>query len=97
MLFATAHTDLAPRPLAELVRARLPHARPGVVAVASPEGFVVAVNEPAKVSRVSAAALVKLVLDGRGGGNAALAQGKRPADSEATTDRLTRLLAEYSG
>ncbi|MEU8404551.1 hypothetical protein AB0C28_56115 [Nonomuraea sp. NPDC048892] len=65
VLFATASTGLAPRPLAELVRDRLPRERLGVVAVAAPEGFVVAANEAAQARRVSAAALVRTVLNRR--------------------------------
>ncbi|WP_242882155.1 alanine--tRNA ligase [Actinomadura litoris] len=91
--FARAHTDAPPRRLAELIVDRLPERRPGVAAVTSPSGFVVAANQAAQDAGVSAAELVKTVLDGRGGGNARLAQGRPPGDTSAALTAVARLLA----
>ncbi|MGV9533283.1 alanine--tRNA ligase [Streptosporangium sandarakinum] len=91
ILVATAHTDLDARSLAELVRSRLPE-RPGIVAVSSPSGFAVALNQAAQEAGLSAAALVRRALDGKGGGNARFAQGKAPADSTAALARITALV-----
>ncbi|MUN35534.1 alanine--tRNA ligase [Actinomadura litoris] len=91
--FAHAHTDAPPRRLAELIVDRLPERRPGVAAVTSPSGFVVAANQAAQDAGVSAGELVKTVLDGRGGGNARLAQGRPPGDASAALTVLARLLA----
>ena len=70
------------RRLAEKIRDRLGN-RPGVVGVISGTSIVVTVT-PAGLERgLSAADLIKLLLAGRGGGSAALAQGKAaggPAD-----------------
>ncbi|WP_433235925.1 alanine--tRNA ligase [Actinomadura nitritigenes] len=91
--FAHARTDGPPRRLAELITDRLPTARPGITAVASPSGFVVAANQAAQDDGLSAADLVQRLLDGRGGGNARLAQGSPPADPLAVLDLLGRVLA----
>ncbi|MFE0152414.1 alanine--tRNA ligase [Nonomuraea sp. NPDC059007] len=91
-LLATARTDLDPRVLAELVRDRLP-ARAAVVAVASPGGFVVALNEAAGGAGLSAGTLVKAVLDGKGGGGPLLAQGRAPADPEAAFTAIATLIS----
>ncbi|HZM81058.1 MAG TPA: alanine--tRNA ligase [Candidatus Limnocylindrales bacterium] len=67
------------RTLAQEIRGKIPGDRPAVVAVASrangKASLIVAVNEAAKSKGLSAAALVKGALSGRGGGNADLAQG----------------------
>ncbi|MFC6023240.1 alanine--tRNA ligase [Plantactinospora solaniradicis] len=67
------------RTLAQEIRGKIDPARPAVVAVAARAGgkasLVVAINAAAKSRGVSAAALVKDALSGRGGGNADLAQG----------------------
>ena len=67
------------RTLAQDVRGKIAADRPAVVAVAARSGakasLVVAVNAAAKSRGLSAAALVKGALSGRGGGNADLAQG----------------------
>ncbi|MEN3611895.1 alanine--tRNA ligase [Plantactinospora sp. ZYX-F-223] len=67
------------RTLAQEIRGKIDPARPAVVAVAArangKASLVVAVNGAAKDRGVSAAALVKGALSGRGGGNADLAQG----------------------
>ncbi|MDG4788261.1 alanine--tRNA ligase [Micromonospora sp. WMMD1102] len=67
------------RTLAQEIRGKIDPARPAVVAVAARSNgkasLVVAVNGAAKDRGVSAAALVKGALSGRGGGNADLAQG----------------------
>ncbi|MEO3927083.1 alanine--tRNA ligase [Micromonosporaceae bacterium B7E4] len=67
------------RTLAQEIRGKIDPARPAVVAVAArangKASLVVAVNGAAKDRDVSAAALVKGALSGRGGGNADLAQG----------------------
>ncbi|MFD3942298.1 alanine--tRNA ligase [Streptomyces sp. NPDC058579] len=64
------------RALAFAIRDRLPHERPGVVAVATTAGgLVLTVNTPAREAGRDAAALVKELLGGRGGGSAEIAQG----------------------
>jgi alanyl-tRNA synthetase len=77
------------RTLAQEIRGRVPGVRPAVVAVASRAGdkasLVVAVNGAAKERGLSAAALVKHALSGRGGGNADLAQGGGLPAHEAPT------------
>ncbi|MFI6908409.1 alanine--tRNA ligase [Nonomuraea sp. NPDC050394] len=89
---ATAHTDLDPRVLAELVRDRL-DGRAVVVAVTSPGGFVVALNEAARGAGLSAGTLVKAVLDGKGGGGPLLAQGRAPADPGAAFTAIATLVS----
>ncbi|MFF0703384.1 alanine--tRNA ligase [Streptomyces tendae] len=78
-LVVTATTDGDARALAIAVRDRLPAARPGVVVVGSPAGeratLVAAVNGAARSAGRDASALVKRLLDGRGGGSPELAQG----------------------
>ncbi len=78
-LVVTATVDGAPdeaRALALAVRDRLPHARPGVVAVAtSSGGLVLTVNAPAREAGRNASATVKRLLGGRGGGSPEIAQG----------------------
>ncbi|GIG92483.1 alanine--tRNA ligase [Plantactinospora endophytica] len=75
------------RTLAQEIRGKIDPARPAVVAVAArangKASLVVAVNGAAKDRGVSAAALVKGALSGRGGGNADLAQGGGLPASEA--------------
>jgi alanyl-tRNA synthetase len=67
------------RSLAQEVRGRLSPARPGVVAVASrangKASLVVAVNAAAREAKLSATALVRGALSGKGGGSDELAQG----------------------
>ncbi|GAA4232968.1 hypothetical protein GCM10022254_34290 [Actinomadura meridiana] len=92
--FACAHTDAPPRRLAKLVIDRLPGRRPGVMAVTSPSGFVVAANRAAQDLGLSAGELIKQVLAGRGGGTARLAQGRLSDDPPAALTVLARLLAD---
>ncbi|GAA0546101.1 alanine--tRNA ligase [Paractinoplanes ferrugineus] len=81
------------RRLAEKVRDRLGN-RPGVVGVIAGAGIVVTVT-PAGLERgLSAADLIKHLLAGRGGGSAALAQGKATGDP---AELLTRLRDLTSG
>ncbi|MFF0717166.1 alanine--tRNA ligase [Micromonospora sp. NPDC003816] len=75
------------RRLADKVRDRLGR-RPGVVGVVAGAGIVVTVTPTGLKRGLSAAGLIKLLLAGRGGGNAALAQGKATGDP---TDLLARL------
>ncbi|GAA1116661.1 hypothetical protein GCM10009579_55790 [Streptomyces javensis] len=67
------------RALATAVRDLLPRDRPGVAAVGAVSGgtavVVVAVNPAARASAQDASALVKRLLNGRGGGTPDLAQG----------------------
>ncbi|GAA4894033.1 alanyl-tRNA synthetase [Stackebrandtia albiflava] len=67
------------RNLAQEVRGHLPQDQPGVAAVVATAGgkasLVVAVNKAGVGHGLSAQALVKAALSGRGGGNADLAQG----------------------
>ncbi|MDG4795660.1 alanine--tRNA ligase [Micromonospora sp. WMMD1082] len=67
------------RRLAEKIRDRLGR-RPGVVGVIAGASVVVAVTPTGVQRGLSAADLIKLLLAGRGGGSAALAQGKATAD-----------------
>ncbi|GGS22831.1 alanine--tRNA ligase [Streptomyces aureoverticillatus] len=77
----TATTDGdagAARTLALDVRGRLPSGRPGVAAVAltgDKPVLVVAVNQAGRAAGLSASALVKRLLGGRGGGSDEVAQG----------------------
>jgi alanyl-tRNA synthetase len=91
-LLATARTDLDPRALAELVRERLAD-RAAVVATVSPGSFVVALNQGALDAGLSAATLVRTVLDGKGGGSAVLAQGRSPANTDAALETIATLIA----
>ena len=73
------------RNLATQIRGHLPEGEPGVAAVVATAGgkasIVVAVNNAAKAQHVSAQALVKAALSGKGGGNDEIAQGGGvPAD-----------------
>ncbi|MFF8831208.1 alanine--tRNA ligase [Streptomyces sp. NPDC015131] len=92
-LLVTATTEGAAgeaRALATAVRDRLPGARAGAVAVGTPAGVVVvALNKAALAAGLSAADLVKRLLDGRGGGSPELAQG-----GGVDGERLERTLAE---
>jgi alanyl-tRNA synthetase len=67
------------RTLAQEIRGRMPADRPGVVAVTARAGgkasLIVATNPAARDRGLSAAALVKGALSGRGGGSPELAQG----------------------
>jgi alanyl-tRNA synthetase len=67
------------RTLAQEIRGRIPVDRPGVVAVTARAGgkasLIVAINPAARDRGLSAAALVKGALSGRGGGSPELAQG----------------------
>jgi alanyl-tRNA synthetase len=67
------------RTLAQEIRGRMPADRPGVVAVTARSGgkasLIVATNPAARDRGLSAAALVKGALSGRGGGSPELAQG----------------------
>ncbi len=88
-----------PRRLAELIRNELPEARPTVVAVAvSSNGITrlfVALNQAATERGVSAVHLAKTALGGRGGGNAALAQGGLPGRTpQQAVDLIRNLLRE---
>ncbi len=71
-LLVTSTTDGDARALAVAVRDRLPAVRPGVVVIGTPAGdratLVAAVNRAARNAGRDASALVKRVLDGRGGG-----------------------------
>ncbi|SCF19013.1 alanyl-tRNA synthetase [Micromonospora haikouensis] len=78
------------RRLAEKVRDHLGR-RPGVVGVVGGASIVVAVT-PAGVQRgLAANDLIKSLLAGKGGGNAASAQGKADADPVELLDRLRDL------
>ncbi|UQI46802.1 alanine--tRNA ligase [Streptomyces sp. HU2014] len=78
-LAVTATTDGDARALALAVRDRLPDTRPGVAVIGSDSGgkavVAVAVNKAGRAAGLSAAALVKSLLNGRGGGNDDVAQG----------------------
>ncbi|MEU4052815.1 alanine--tRNA ligase [Streptomyces olivaceus] len=77
------------RALATAVRDLLPAAAPGTVAVATAKGIaVVALNQAARERGLDASALIKALLDGRGGGSAELAQG-----GGLPADRVTGTLA----
>ncbi len=75
------------RTLVQEIRGRIPAGRPAVVAVTARSGgkasLVVALNAAAKERGLSAGALVKGALSGRGGGNADLAQGGGVPAAEA--------------
>ncbi|MFD6437236.1 alanine--tRNA ligase [Streptomyces venezuelae] len=92
-LVVTATVDGAPdeaRALALAARDRLPHGRPGVVAVATSAGaFVLAVNGPAREAGREASAMVKELLGGRGGGSRDVAQG-----GGVTAEDLAGILAD---
>jgi alanyl-tRNA synthetase len=77
------------RNLAMQIRGHLPEDRPGVAAVVATAGgkasIVVAANKAAQAQHVSAQALVKAALSGKGGGNDEVAQGGGvPADQAAS-------------
>jgi alanyl-tRNA synthetase len=76
------------RALAQEIRGKIPQSRPAVVTVVSrangKAAIVVAVNLPARGQGLSAQALVKGALGGRGGGNDDLAQGGGVAADQAT-------------
>ncbi|HEY2794341.1 MAG TPA: DHHA1 domain-containing protein, partial [Micromonosporaceae bacterium] len=76
------------RTLASEIVAKIPGARPAVVAVAASAGgkasLVVTVNGAGRDRGLSASDLVKGALSGRGGGNAELAQGGGVPAGEAT-------------
>ncbi|MEU1373735.1 alanine--tRNA ligase [Streptomyces triculaminicus] len=98
-LMVTATTDADARALALAVRDRLPEARPGVAAIgAAGDGgkavVTIALNGAAVAAGLSAAALVKSLLGGRGGGTAEVAQGGGLAAGTlaATLDALRGLL-----
>ncbi|MGH8794435.1 MAG: alanine--tRNA ligase [Stackebrandtia sp.] len=84
------------RKLATEIRAHLPSDSPGVAAVVASAGgkasLVVAVNRAGVGRSVSAQALVKAALSGRGGGNDELAQGGGvPADAaDSLLETVTR-------
>ncbi|GLZ01585.1 alanine--tRNA ligase [Actinoplanes sp. NBRC 103695] len=80
------------RRLAEKVSERLGR-RPGVIGIVTGPSIVVAVTAAGIERGLSAAALTKLLLAGRGGGSAALAQGKAAGDPAALLVRLRDLLA----
>ncbi|MDX3300453.1 MULTISPECIES: DHHA1 domain-containing protein [unclassified Streptomyces] len=86
------------RALAHAVRDRLPHGRPGVVAVATASGgLVLTVNAAARSPGRNAAEMVKELLGGRGGGSPETAQGGGLAAAELAVilaDLLPRLVAE---
>ncbi|MFD5553216.1 alanine--tRNA ligase [Streptomyces sp. NPDC127068] len=85
------------RALALAVRDRLPRTRPGVVAVATASGgLVLTVNAPARAAGRNAAALVKALLGGKGGGSAEVAQGGGVPAGELTAilADLPRVLAD---
>ncbi|NUS72693.1 MAG: alanine--tRNA ligase [Corynebacteriales bacterium] len=73
----TSANDL--RALVSDVRSKLDAARPAVVGIAAPAGgkaaVVIATNDSARAAGLSAGALVRAVLSGRGGGSPELAQG----------------------
>ncbi|MBZ6229907.1 alanine--tRNA ligase [Streptomyces olivaceus] len=93
----TEHGANEARALATAVRDLLSATAPAAVAVATTAGIVViALNRTARDSGLDAAALVKALLDGRGGGSAELAQGGGlPSTRVAETlAALPRLIAE---
>lgn len=78
------------RALATAVRDHLPVGTPGAVGIGTGAGVVViALNKAARAAGLNAAALVKQLLGGRGGGSPELAQGGGLA-----ADRLADTLAE---
>ncbi|MFD7383481.1 alanine--tRNA ligase [Streptomyces anulatus] len=78
------------RALATAVRDRLPVGTPGAVGIGTGTGVVVvALNKAAREAGLNAAALVKQLLGGRGGGSPELAQG-----GGLEADRLADTLAE---
>ncbi|MFC5144930.1 alanine--tRNA ligase [Streptomyces aureoversilis] len=82
-------TDEA-RALALAVRDRLPQGRPGAAAVATASGgLVLALTAPAREAGLNAAALVKQLLGGRGGGSQEIAQG-----GGIPAERVNDVLAE---
>ncbi|MEU7581376.1 alanine--tRNA ligase [Streptomyces sp. NPDC041068] len=84
------------RALALAVRDRLPHERPGVVAVATTAGgLVLTLNAPARATGLGAGAMVKRLLAGRGGGSPEIAQGGgiAPADLKAILTDLPGFVA----
>ncbi|MEV6884861.1 alanine--tRNA ligase [Streptomyces sp. NPDC051135] len=91
-LVVTATTDGDARALALAVRDRLPAARPGVVVIGARTGeratLVATVNTAARGAGRDASALVKHLLDGKGGGSPEVAQG-----GGLPADRLPRTLA----
>lgn len=81
------------RSLADAVRDRMPAAVAGAVGVGTPAGVVVvALNEAARNAGLNAAALVRQLLGGRGGGTPELAQGGGLA-----ADRIDSTLAALPG
>lgn len=81
------------RALALAVRDRLPDREPGVVAVAGGSGtLVVALNRAARERGLSAADLVKRLLDGRGGGSPEVAQG-----GGLPPERIAEVLGDVAG
>ena len=69
----------AARELAQSVRDKLPHDRPGVAAVAARDGdkglMAIALTPAARTAGLSAGALIKEALEGHGGGTDEVAQG----------------------
>ncbi|WP_067502120.1 alanine--tRNA ligase [Actinoplanes sp. TFC3] len=80
------------RRLAEKIAGRLGN-RPGVIGVVAGASAVVATTPSAVERGLSAADLIKLLLAGRGGGNAAFAQGKATGDPAQVLARLRELTA----
>ncbi|MFI9649439.1 alanine--tRNA ligase [Streptomyces sp. NPDC052040] len=107
VLVATATADGgadAARSLAVAVRDALPADRPGVVAVGAGTGggkaaVVAAVNSAARAAGQDAAALVKRLLNGRGGGSPELAQGGGLPQEELSRrlDSVPGLVREVRG
>ncbi|MBX7270058.1 alanine--tRNA ligase [Micromonospora sp. Llam7] len=88
--YAGVTTSGDARRLAEKIRDRMGH-RPGVVGVVAGASIVVTVT-PAGVQRgLAANDLIKRLLSGKGGGNAASAQGKASSDPTELLDRLRDL------
>lgn len=86
----------AARQLALATRDRLPQRQPAIVAVgsrANDKGVVVVVtNQAARDADLSASVLVKQLLEGRGGGSAAVAQG-----GGLPGDRVAEVLGDLPG
>ncbi|MEU1732334.1 alanine--tRNA ligase [Streptosporangium sp. NPDC020145] len=94
VLLATGTTETDARLLAERVGTALPEDRPGVAAVLSGTALVVTVNAAGRTRGLAAADLVRALPEGRGGGNAETAQGRRPADPDKALAALAALLTD---
>ncbi|WP_067479235.1 alanine--tRNA ligase [Actinomadura hibisca] len=93
---AVAHTDDNPRQLADHVTKALPADRPSVIAALAPSALVITTNQAARDRGLSAAHLIKTILNGRGGGNPQTAQGPRPTDPESALEHLATELTNQA-